>query len=53
MTSSPWVKTIPSGISEVLRKKRNPTIEDFHFPDGLPMIYLALMISPWTMSYRP
>jgi Uma2 family endonuclease len=36
MTSSPWVKTVPSGISEVSRKKRNPTIEDFHFPDGLP-----------------
>jgi Putative restriction endonuclease len=36
MTSSPWVKTVPSGISEVIPKKRNPRIEDFHFPDGLP-----------------
>jgi Putative restriction endonuclease len=36
MTSSPLVKTVPAGFSEVLRQKRNPTIEDFHFPDGLP-----------------
>jgi hypothetical protein len=36
MTSSPLIKTVSAGVSEVLRKKRNPTIEDFHFPDGLP-----------------
>jgi Putative restriction endonuclease len=30
MTSSPLAQTQPSAT------KRNPTIEDFHFPDGLP-----------------
>jgi hypothetical protein len=37
MTTSPLVagnKSIPTKSSNI--QKRNPTIEDFHFPDGLP-----------------
>jgi Uma2 family endonuclease len=37
MTISPLVEgSQPSGIKDLSVKKRNPTIEDFHFPDGLP-----------------
>ncbi len=37
MTTSPLVKTAKSNIPlNTSTKKRNPTIEDFHFRDGLP-----------------
>ncbi len=37
MTTSPLVKTAKSNIQlDTPIKKRNPTIEDFHFRDGLP-----------------
>jgi Uma2 family endonuclease len=37
MTSSPLVKGAkPIAAKDLNIKKRNPTIEDFHFPDGLP-----------------
>jgi Uma2 family endonuclease len=37
MTTSPLVKgSTPSVIKDCNGKKRNPMIEDFHFPDGLP-----------------
>jgi Uma2 family endonuclease len=37
MTTSPLVKgSKPSVAQDLHGKKRNPTIEDFHFPEGLP-----------------
>ncbi len=37
MTGSPLVKgTKPIAAKDLNIKKRNPVIEDFHFPDGLP-----------------
>ncbi len=37
MTTSPLVKTNQSNIGiDTPTKKRNPTIEDFKFRDGLP-----------------
>jgi Uma2 family endonuclease len=37
MTTSPLVKdSKPIVAQDILIKKRNPTIEDFNFPDGLP-----------------
>jgi Uma2 family endonuclease len=37
MTTSPLAKSPnPTKVSEAVAKKRNPTIEDFDFPDGLP-----------------
>jgi hypothetical protein len=37
MTTSPLVKGAKSIDAKDLNiKKRNPTIEDFNFPDGLP-----------------
>jgi Uma2 family endonuclease len=37
MTTSPLVKGAKSiAAKDSIIKKRNPTIEDFHFPDGLP-----------------
>jgi hypothetical protein len=37
MTTSPLAKSPkPPKELEAVAKKRNPTIEDFNFPDGLP-----------------
>jgi Uma2 family endonuclease len=37
MTTSPLAKSPkPPKVVEAVAKKRNPTIEDFNFPDGLP-----------------
>jgi hypothetical protein len=37
MTTSPLVKGAkPIAAKDLNVKKRNPTIEDFNFPDGLP-----------------
>jgi hypothetical protein len=37
MTTSPLVKGAkPIAAKDLNIKKRNPTIEDFNFPDGLP-----------------
>jgi hypothetical protein len=37
MTTSPLVKGAkPIAVKDLNIKKRNPTIEDFNFPDGLP-----------------
>jgi Uma2 family endonuclease len=37
MTTSPLAKSLkPTKAAKAIAKKRNPTIEDFDFPDGLP-----------------